>query len=43
MSEKKIFRDFLCEVRAQNDEEKGDFITGQPIVRRYVRCGRNVR
>lgn len=32
MSEKKIFRDFLCEVRAQNDEEKGDFITGQPIV-----------
>ena len=32
MNEKKIFRDFLCEVRAQNDEEKGDFITGQPIV-----------
>ena len=32
MSEKKIFRDFLCEVRAQNDEEKGDYITGQPIV-----------
>lgn len=32
MSEKKIFRDFLCEVRAQNDEEKGNFITGQPIV-----------
>ena len=32
MSEKKIFRDFLCEVRAANDEEKGDYITGQPIV-----------
>ncbi len=32
MNEKKIFRDFLCEVRAQNDEEKGDYITGQPVV-----------
>lgn len=32
MSEKKIFRDFTCEVRAASDEEKGDFITGQPIV-----------
>lgn len=32
MSEKKIFRDFVCEVRAANDEEKGDYITGQPIV-----------
>lgn len=32
MSEKKIFRDFLCEVRAASDEEKGDYITGQPIV-----------
>lgn len=32
MSEKKIFRDFLCEVRAANDEEKGDYISGQPIV-----------
>lgn len=32
MSEKKIFRDFVCEVRAANDEERGNFITGQPIV-----------
>ena len=32
MSEKKIFRDFLCEVRAASDEEKGNYITGQPIV-----------
>ena len=32
MSEKKIFRDFVCEVRAASDEEKGDYITGQPIV-----------
>lgn len=28
----KIFRDFKCEVRAANDEERGDYITGQPIV-----------
>ena len=32
MSEKKIFRDFVCEVRAANDEERGNYITGQPIV-----------
>lgn len=32
MNEKKIFRDFACEVRAANDEEKGNYITGQPIV-----------
>ncbi len=30
--EKKIFRDFVCEVRAANDEERGNYITGQPIV-----------
>ncbi len=28
----KFFRDFKCEVRAKNDEEHGDHITGQPIV-----------
>lgn len=32
MNELKIYRDFVCEVRAANDEVKGDFITGQPIV-----------
>jgi len=28
----KFYRDFKCEVRAQNDEEHGNYITGQPIV-----------
>lgn len=32
MNEKKIYRDFACEVRAANDEERGNYITGQPIV-----------
>lgn len=30
--ENKFFRDFKCEVRAKQDEEHGDHITGQPIV-----------
>lgn len=28
----KFYRDFKCEVRAVNDEEHGNYITGQPIV-----------
>lgn len=28
----KFYRDFKCEVRAASDEERGDYITGQPIV-----------
>lgn len=28
----KFLRNFACEVRAEADEERGDYITGQPIV-----------
>lgn len=28
----KFFRNYDCEVRAENNEENGDYITGQPIV-----------
>lgn len=28
----KFFRNYDCEVRSEHDEEKGDYITGQPIV-----------
>lgn len=28
----KFYRDYECEVRSEHDEERGDYITGQPIV-----------
>lgn len=30
--EQRVRRDYACEVRAENDEERGNYITGMPIV-----------